>query len=211
MDSLHLPFLLFFAVVYPFRSSSAGTISRPDILFSVDALSIEQSGISQWMEQKYPFLREWAEGLDEDFKSPLKVYEAMGLDEDDFSFFSFRLDDLDSLNEADSTGSLSLSQIFLEMNLWAEKPMDLESFMNWFENELASEFRSKKAVKSILVDKLINDTQLRFTLDLQELDFVSGGNSQDSVSFDNNFSVHIDIEANRTRIRVFCPIPSLAS
>ena len=50
--------------------------------------------------------------------------------------------------------------------------MDL-SFMNWFENELASEFRSKKAVKSILVDKLINDTQLRFTLDLQELDFVS--------------------------------------
>jgi len=190
-------------VCYPSTIASANKVSRPDILFSVDALSIEQSGISKWVEEKYPFLREWAEGLDEDFKSHLEVYEAMGLDEEDFSFFSFRLDGLDLLNEANSTGQLSLSQIFLEMNLWAEKPMDLKSFINWLENELASEFRSKKGVKSILVDKWMNDTQLRFAVDLQKLDSISGGNSQDSVSLDSNFSIHINLEENRTRIRGF--------
>ena len=191
------------SVGYPSTIASANDVSRPDILFSVDTLSIEQSGISKWVEKKYPFLREWAEGLDEDFKSPLEVYEAMGLNEEDFSFFSFRLDGLDSLNEANSTGPISLSQIFLEMNLWAEKPMNLESFINWLENELASEFRSKKAVESILVDRWMNDTQLRFAVDLQKLDSISGGNSQDSVSLDSNFSVLINLEANKTRIRGF--------
>ena len=78
------------SVGYPGTIALANDVSRPDILFSVDTLSIEQSGISKWVEDKYPFLREWAEELDEDFKSPLEVYEAMGLNEEDFSFFSFR-------------------------------------------------------------------------------------------------------------------------
>ena len=149
----------------------ANDLSRPDILFSFDTLSIEQSGISKWVEKNNHSLR-MGRGLDEDFKSPLEVYEAMGLNEEDFSFFSFRLDGLNSLNEANSIGSISLSQIFLEMNLWAEKPMDLESFINWLENELASEFRSKKGVESILVDRWMNDTQLRFAVDLQKLDSI---------------------------------------
>ena len=58
------------SVVYPGTIALANDVSRPDILFSVDTLSIEQSGISKWVEEKYPFLREWAEELDEDFKSP---------------------------------------------------------------------------------------------------------------------------------------------
>lgn len=199
--------LLVGSLSYPSSIASANKVSRPDILLSVNALSIEQSGISQWIEQKYPFLREWANGLDEDYQSSLELYEAIGLDEKDFSRFSFRLDGLESLNEANSTGSLSLSQIFLEMNLWAEKPMDLEGFINWLEVELASEIRSKKAVKDILVDKWMNDSQLRFTVDLQKLDSISGGNSQDSVSIDSNFSFHINLEGNRTRIRGFLDNP----
>ena len=195
------------ALVYPYKTSSADKFSQPDILFSVDALSIEQSGISQWIEEKYPFLREWAEGLDENFKSSLEMYEAMGLDEDDFSFFSFRLDGLDTLNEANRTGALSLSQVFLEMNLWAEKPMDLDGFINWLEAELASEIRSPKAIKEILFDKWMNDTELRFTLDLQKLDSLNEGNSIDAVSIDNNFSFEINVEGNRTRISGFSRNP----
>jgi peroxiredoxin len=195
------------ALVYPFKTSSADKFFQPDILFSVDALSIEQSGISQWIELKYPFLREWAEGLDENFKSSLEMYEAMGLDEDDFSFFSFRLDGLDTLNEANSTGALSLSQVFLEMNLCAEKPMDLHCFINWLEAELASEIRSPKAFKEILFDKWMNDTELRFTLDLQKLDSLNEVNSIDTVSIDNNFSFEINVEGNRTRIIGFSRNP----
>ena len=89
--------------------------------------------------------------------------------------------------------------------------MDLESFIIWLENELASEFRSKKAVKSILVDRWMNDTQLRFAVDLQKLDSISGGNSEDSVSLDSNFSVHINLEANKTRIRGFLKTKSIGS
>ena len=100
------------SVGYPDTIALANDVSRPDILFSVDTLSIEQSGISKWVEGKYPFLREWAEELDEDFKSPLKVYEAMGLNEEDFSFFSFRLDGLNSLNEANRLGRFHYLRFF---------------------------------------------------------------------------------------------------
>ena len=195
------------AVVYPYKTSSADKLSQPDILFSVDALRIEQSGIAQWIEQKYPFLSELAEGLDEDLKSALEMYEAMGLDEDDFSIFSFRLDGLDTLNDANNTGPLSSSQIVLEMNLWAEKPMDLDGFTNWLEAELATEIRSPKAIKNILLDKWMNDSELRFTIDLQKLDSLCEGNSINAVSIDNNFSVEINVEGNRTRISGFSNNP----
>ena len=93
------------------------------------------------------------------------------------------------------------------MNLWAEKPMDLDGFINWLEAELASEIRSPKAIKEILFDKWMNDTELRFTLDLQKLDSLNEGNSIDAVSIDNNFSFEINVEGNRTRISGFSRNP----
>ena len=90
--------------------------------------------------------------------------KTMGLNEEDFSFFSFRLDGLNSLNGANSTAAFIISDFSGNESL-GEKAMDLESFIIWLENELASEFRSKKAVKSILVDRWMNDTQLRFAVD----------------------------------------------
>lgn len=193
----------FVAFLYPLRNSLADSISHPDIILSVDALSIEQSQVYMWLAGKYPFLIEWAAKPDDEFKTLKDMFKATGLDAKDFSRFSFCLDGLSSLVEANSSGKISFSQIYLDMNLWAEKPMNLVGFINWLESELAGEIWSKKALGKILVDKSIDDAQLRFSLNLTELDTLFGGNSKSSASIDNNFSVQINLEENRTKIRGF--------
>ena len=87
------------------------------------------------------------------------------------------------------------------MNLEAQAPMDLSGFMNWLEAELASELKSKKAVTKILFDQVMDANQLQFTINLKELHALSAGKSQDVISLDSNFSVHISSDKNQTNIR----------
>ena len=84
------------------QAKSTDPVSTPDLFFSVDAHSIEQSGISKKIESKYPFLREWAETLNQDLNKSADIYDAIGLSEDDFTRFSFRLDGLNSMYKANS-------------------------------------------------------------------------------------------------------------
>jgi hypothetical protein len=189
------------------QSSFADSISSPDVFFSVDAVSIEKSGISKKIEKKYPFLREFAESLNEDTNKSLGVYDAMGLREEDFTHFSFRLDGLDSVYGANSVGTISLSQIYIEMNLGAKVQMDVTGFMSWLEAQLANELRSKKAVKKVLFENIMDQNQLQFTIDLKELESLSLGDSHEAISLDSNFSIHINLEENQTNIRGFLTNP----
>jgi len=189
------------------QSSFADSISSPDVFFSVDAVSIEKSGISKKIEEKYPFLREFAESLNEDTNKSLGVYDAMGLREEDFTHFSFRLDGLDSVYGANSVGTISLSQIYIEMNLGAKVRMDLTGFMSWLDAQLANELRSKKAVKKVLFENILDQNQLQFTIDLKELESSYLGDSQEAISLDSNFSIHINLEENQTNIRGFLTNP----
>jgi hypothetical protein len=201
-------FLLFFFSLNIFSQDEyTDSISSPDFFFTVDALSIEQSGISKKIETKYPFLREWADVLNQDLNKSSDIYDAMGLQEEDFTHFSFRLDGLNSMYESSSVDVISLSQVYLEMNLGAQAPMDLSGFMNWLEAEFASHLRSKKAVKKVLRDQVMDDDQLQFTVDLKGLDSLTAGDSPDSVLLDSNFSVRINIDKNRTDIRAFLTNP----
>ena len=198
--SCYILYLLIASNIFS-QAKSTDPISSPDLFFSVDADRIEQSGISKKIEAKYPFLREWAETLNQDLNKSTEIYEAMGLSEEDFTHFSFRLDGLNSMYEASSVDAISLSQIYLEMNLEAQAPMNLSSFMNWLKAHLASELRSKKAVTKVLFDQVMDANQLQFTVDLKELHTLSGGNSQDEISLDSNFSVYIRSDKNQTNIR----------
>jgi thiol-disulfide isomerase/thioredoxin len=198
--SCYILFILIVSNIFT-QAKSTDPISTPDLFFSVDAHSIEQSGISKKIESKYPFLREWAETLNQDLNKSADIYDAIGLSEDDFTRFSFRLDGLNSMYKANSVDVISLSQIYLEMNLEAKAPMDLSGFMNWLEAELASELRSKKAVTKVLFDQVMDANQLQFAVDLKELHALSTGNSQDVISLDSNFSVHISSDKNQTNFR----------
>ena len=198
--SCYILFILIESNIFT-QAKSTDPISSPDLFFSVDGHIIEQSGISKKIEAKYPFLLEWAKTLNHDLNNSADIYDAIGLSPDDFTRFSFRLGGLNSIYEASSVDVISLSQIYLEMNLEAQAPMDLSGFMNWLEAELASELKSKKAVTKILFDQVMDANQLQFTIDLKELHALPVGNSQDVISLDSNFSVHISSDNNQTNIR----------
>jgi len=204
--SRHLFFLLVAFNIFN-KVKSADSSSVPDIFFSLEALRIEQSGISKKIEAKYPYLRQWAEALNQDHNKSADVYDAMGLREEDFTHFSFRLDGLNSMYEAISVDEIYLSQIYLEMKLEAQAPMDLLGFMNWLDEELAAHLKSKKAAQKVLVDQVIDEDQLQFTVDLNALESLTAGDAQDSISLDSNFSVRISLDKNQTNIRGFLTNP----
>ena len=204
--SRYLLFLLVALNIFT-KVNSADSISVPDLFFSIDALSIEQSGISKKIEAKYPYLRQWAEALNQDLNKSSGIYDAMGLQEEDFTHFSFRLDGLNSMYEASSAEAIHLSQVYLEMNLGAQAPMDLSGFMNWLDAELAAHIRSKKAAKKVLFDQVIDEDQVQFTVDLNALESLTAGDSKDSILLDSNFSVRISLDKNQTHIRGFLTNP----
>jgi peroxiredoxin len=204
--SRHLFFLLVTLNIFN-KVESADSISAPDLFFSVNALSIEQSGISKKIGAKYPYLRQWAESLNQDLNKSADVYDAIGLREEDFTHFSFRLDGLNSIYEASSADEIYLSQVYLEMKLEAQAPIDLSGFMNWLYEELAAHLKSKKAAQKVLVDQVIDEDQLQFTVDLNALESLTAGDAQDSISLDSNFSVRISLDKNQTNIRGFLTNP----
>ena len=62
-----------------------------DFLLSIDARSIESSGVSRWLENKYPQMSQWADNFDRDLDQEDEILNAMGLRENDFTHFTIGL------------------------------------------------------------------------------------------------------------------------
>ena len=117
--------ILLFLYIQTFASEEK---DQPDLFFGVDALSIEESGISKWLEKKYPDFLEWVKEWGEDINQSNEFYEAMDLLEEDFSKIEFVMSGLDYwLTNKTNTKSIG-QEIGFSIGLAAGKPMNPKKF-----------------------------------------------------------------------------------
>ena len=102
-----------------------------DFLLSIDARSIESSGVSMWLKNKYPQMPQLADNFDRDLDQGDEILNAMGLREDDFTHFTAMMKGIDALADSNNSNQLSFSDLFLSINIIADKPMDLPLFLSW--------------------------------------------------------------------------------
>ncbi len=163
---------------------------QPDLFFGVDALSIEESGISKWLEKKYPDFREWVKEWGEDINQSNEFYEAMDLLEEDFSRIEFVMSGLDYwLTNKTNTKSIG-HEIGFSIGLTAVKPMNLTKFYGWVNEKMKKEFGPHYSRK-ILSPPILTSDRLEFSINLSDTNH-SGLDNQ-SILFDANLSVSADI------------------
>jgi thiol-disulfide isomerase/thioredoxin len=163
---------------------------QPDLFFGVDALAIEESGVSKWLEKKYPDFREWAKEWGEDINQSNEFYEAMDLLEEDFSKIEFVMSGLDYwLNNKTNAKSIG-QEIGFSLGLAAGKPMNLTKFYRWVNEKMQKEFGPHYSRK-ILSPPILTSDHLEFSINLSDANH-SGLDNQ-SILFDANLSVSADI------------------
>jgi thiol-disulfide isomerase/thioredoxin len=173
---------------------------QPELILSIDARGIEQSGISRCLEEKYPHLREWVEGMEE-VQAQYELYEAMGLEEKDFTQFSLVMSGLEKLVDNNQSSDLSLSDLFISIDLMADRPMKLSGFIDWVETQLTEEFGPDAATKWIK-GKSVNPISLNFSIPLAELNELNP-NDESKINLDGNLSFSASLEGNLTQIKCF--------
>ena len=180
-------FILLFLCIQTF---AYGEKDQPDLFFGVDALSIEESGISKWLEKKYPDFREWAKEWGEDINQSNEFYEAMDLLEEDFSKIEFVMSGLDYwLNNKTNAKSIG-QEIGFSLGLAAGKSMNLTKFYRWVNEKMQKEFGPHYSRK-ILSPPILTSDHLEFSINLSDANH-SGLDNQ-SILFDANLSVSADI------------------
>lgn len=170
---------------------------EPDLFFSLDAKAIEDSGISRWLEKKYPDLREWSDAWSEDFKDGDEVYQSMGLRDEDFSKIEFAFGGLESLLNNSPLVPRFGSEVFFGLGMRAGKPMNLEAFFDWIEKKVIEEFGPIYS-KKVLINSKIEDDRLEFLLN-----FTDSNHSRintPNLIFDANVSVSAEIDDNSSRL-----------
>ena len=173
---------------------------QPELILSLDARGIEQSGISRCLEEKYPHLREWVEGMEE-VQAQYELYEAMGLEEKDFTQISLVMNGLEKLVDINQSSDLSLSGLFISIDLMADRPMKFSGFIDWVEKQLAEEFGPDAATKWIK-GKSVSPISLNFLIPLSELNELNL-NDESPINLDGNLSFSASLEGNLTRIKCF--------
>jgi thiol-disulfide isomerase/thioredoxin len=179
--------ILLFLYIQAFASEEK---DQPDLFFGVDALAIEESGISKWLEKKYPDFREWVKEWGEDINQSNEFYEAMDLLEEDFSRIEFVMSGLDYwLTNKTNTKSIG-HEIGFSIVLTAVKPMNLTKFYGWVNEKMKKEFGPHYSRK-ILSPPILTSDRLEFSINLTDTNH-SGLDNQ-SILFDANLSVSADI------------------
>jgi hypothetical protein len=191
--------VLFSCPAHPVFSGANPEI-HPELILSIDAREIEQSGIFRWVEQKYPHLREWAEGMKE-VQLQHELYKVMGLEEKDFTHFSLLMNGLDRLVDINPSSDLFLSDLFISIDLIADRPMKLSVFIDWFEKQLAEEF-GPDATKKWIKGKSVSPISLNFSIPLAALN-EKELNHEPRMDLDGNLSFSATLEGNLTRINCF--------
>ena len=191
--------LLLSCLAHPTFSVANPTI-QPEMILFIDARGIEQSGISRWLEEKYPHLREWAEGMEE-VQAQYELYEAMGLEEKDFTQFSLVINGLEKLVDINQSSDISLSDLFISIDLRADRPMEFSGFIDWVEKQLSQEFGPDAAAKWI-TGKSVDQNSLNFSIPLAELNELEL-EQEPQMNLDGNLSFIATLDGNLTRINCF--------
>ena len=169
-----------------------------DFLLSIDVRSIESSGVSRWFENKYPQITKWAENFDRDLDQEDEMFNAMGLREDDFIHSTVVMNGVDLLADSNNSNQLSFSDLFLSINIIADKPMDLPRFLAWLKKQLRDEFKTGSP-QNLIIGEVLNEKSLKFILPISKLN-QSGEQSESQLFLDMNLSVDITLDGNRTNI-----------
>jgi peroxiredoxin len=169
-----------------------------DFYLSIDARSIEGSGVSRWFENKYPQISKWAENFDRDLDQEDEIFNAMGLKQDDFIHSTVLMNGVDLLADSNNSNPLSFSDLFLSINIIADKPMDLPRFLAWLKKQLRDEFRTG-ASQNLILGEVLTEKSLKFILPISKFN-QSGKQSESQLFLDMNLSVDITLDGNRTII-----------
>jgi len=169
-----------------------------DFLLSIDVRSIESSGVSRWFENKYPQITKWAENFDRDLDQEDEIFNAMGLREDDFIHSTVVMNGVDLLADSNNSNQLSFSDLFLSINIIADKPMDLPRFLAWLKKQLRDEFKTGSPQK-LIIGEVLTEKSLKFILPISKFN-QSGEQSESQLFLDMNLSVDITLDGNRTII-----------
>ena len=169
-----------------------------DFYLSIDARSIEGSGVSIWFENKYPQISEWAENFDRDLDQEDEIFNAMGLKQDDFIHSTVLMNGVDLLADSNSSNPLSFSDLFLSINIIADKPMDLPRFLAWLKKQLRDEFKTG-VPQNLILGEVLTEKSLKFILPISKFN-QSGKQSESQLFLDMNLSVDITLDGNRTII-----------
>ena len=169
-----------------------------DFLLSIDARSIESSGVSRWLENNYPQMSQWADNFDRDLDQDREILNAMGLRQDDFTHFTAVINGIDALADSNNSNHLSFSDLFLSINIMADKPMDLPRFLSWFNAQLRDEFTTGVA-QNFNLGEVLNEKSLKFILPMSKFS-QSIEQNESQLVLDMNLSVDITLDGNRTMI-----------
>ena len=169
-----------------------------DFLLSIDVRSIESSGVSRWFENKYPQITKWAENFDRDLDQEDEIFNAMGLREDDFIHSTVVMNGVDLLADSNNSNQLSFSDLFLSINIIADKPMDLPRFLAWLKKQLRDEFKTGSP-QNLIIGEVLTEKSLKFILPISKFN-QSGEQSESQLFLDMNLSVDITLDGNRTII-----------
>ena len=169
-----------------------------DFLLSIDERSIESSGVSRWFENKYPQISQWAWNFNHDLDQENEILNAMGLREDDFTHFTAVMNGIDLLVDSNNSNQLSFSDLFLSINIIADKPMNLPSFLVWLKKQLSDEFTTGVA-QNLILEEVLTEKSLKFILPISESNQL-GELGESQLFLDMNLSVDISLDGNRTII-----------
>ena len=169
-----------------------------DFLLSIDARSIESSGVSRWLENNYPQMSQWADNFDRDLDQDREILNAMGLRQDDFTHFTAVINGIDALADSNNSNHLSFSDLFLSINIMADKPMDLPRFLSWFKTQLRDEFTTGVA-QNFNLGEVLTEKSLKFILPISKFS-QSVDKDESQLVLDMNLSVDITLDGNRTMI-----------
>jgi peroxiredoxin len=169
-----------------------------DFLLSIDARSIESSGVSRWLENKYPQMSQWADNFDRDLDQEDEILNAMGLRENDFTHFTAVMNGIDALADNNNSNQLSFSDLFLSINIIADKPMDLPRFLSWFKKQLRDEFTTGVA-QDLDLGEVLTKKSLKFILPISNF-YKSVEQSESQLFLDMNLSVDITLDGNKTMV-----------
>jgi peroxiredoxin len=169
-----------------------------DFYLSIDARSIEGSGVSRWFVNKYPQISKWAENFDRDLDQEDEIFNAMGLKQDDFIHSTVLMNGVDLLADSNNSNPLSFSDLFLSINIIADKPMDLPRFLAWLKKQLRDEFKTG-VPQNLILGEVLTEKSLKFILPISKFN-QSGKQSESQLFLDMNLSVDITLDGNRTII-----------
>ena len=169
-----------------------------DFYLSIDARSIEGSGVSRWFENKYPQISKWAENFDRDLDQEDEIFNAMGLRQDDFIHSTVLMNGVDLLADSNNSNPLSFSDLYLSINIIADKPMDLPRFLAWLKKQLRDEFKTG-VPQNLILGEVLTEKSLKFILPISKFN-QSGKQSESQLFLDMNLSVDITLDGNRTII-----------